>query len=669
MVRERVNNQHQNSAVQRISKRELFQAYDSFLTMQNVTNPADDKPRDVRNSTSRTESAASTLPVGGTTTSTTSVTTTTSENKNTYPTKPVYIPEKVSSQNNRIKRIPEGEELANVIVKDEDQIKERDSVSVDKSKLSKSDSRVSASTISKINLEEKSGRKLQSLEQEDDNLGFDEVDFGKSKRLGKDEVDSKSIWSEISYYMKKDFRYYFQHPFARLFVAYFVTLCNFLIFAEDPVAHSRKFCEIPVVGNVYALVIGFYPPNAWSLAKVAVWLIGIVVGMIIGKLVVHRFLFGRVMRLRMFRDDQGSWMTMFLTVLFVLFIVSFLLNALYLIGGDALEEYKITSNMGIENSTFMKAAACGTWMGDFVTAWMVTDMMLQDKLYPGWAVRLRAFWKRGYTRIILFWVVWLIMTLIVVLIITTDWVNWDTINRDLLVSNEVSRAFLASFILVMDLLIVMQDWDFPHFESSFDIKLPGLNTSQFNFELPACLRREEWRVHITGKWFNYGIIFLVMILDLNMWKNQIFYDPYTYGQYTDMEGRVVTVMDDVSLLTHNETLMTYDWRKNNINPLTNRTYYQDDLVTNSRYYDFSLVIKATAFVPSIATFVVFGVFIWWYGRFQPDPNDPHAGRLFKRKKKKKKDNVKLTTVKTLDVDRNIAAGHTNHGAEVGEGVI
>ena len=37
---------------------------------------------------------------------------------------------------------------------------------------------------------------------------------------------------------------------------------------------------------------------------------------------------------------------------------------------------------------------------------------------------------------------------------------------------------------------------------------------------------------LSGKWFNYGIIFLVMIFDLNMWKNQIFYYPEAYGQYT-----------------------------------------------------------------------------------------------------------------------------------------
>ena len=33
----------------------------------------------------------------------------------------------------------------------------------------------------------------------------------------------------------------------------------------------------------------------------------------------------------------------------------------------------------------MKAAACGTWLGDLITALIVTDMMLQDNLYPNWA--------------------------------------------------------------------------------------------------------------------------------------------------------------------------------------------------------------------------------------------------------------------------------------------
>ena len=37
----------------------------------------------------------------------------------------------------------------------------------------------------------------------------------------------------------------------------------------------------------------------------------------------------------------------------------------------------------------MKAAATGTWLGTLITALIVTDMMLQDNLYPNWAPSVR----------------------------------------------------------------------------------------------------------------------------------------------------------------------------------------------------------------------------------------------------------------------------------------
>lgn len=55
-----------------------------------------------------------------------------------------------------------------------------------------------------------------------------------------------------------------------------------------------------------------------------------------------------------------------------------------------------------------------------------------------------------------FWFVFVSMTIVVSTAISTDYVNWDKLNRDFVASNEISRAFLASFILVMDLMIVMQ---------------------------------------------------------------------------------------------------------------------------------------------------------------------------------------------------------------------
>ena len=79
----------------------------------------------------------------------------------------------------------------------------------------------------------------------------------------------------------------------------------------------------------------------------------------------------------MFQNDQGSWMIMFFTCIVSLLIFSFIYNAFLSLSATMAASYAISSKMGITNQTFMKAAALGTWMGDFITAWMVTDMMLQ----------------------------------------------------------------------------------------------------------------------------------------------------------------------------------------------------------------------------------------------------------------------------------------------------
>ena len=45
--------------------------------------------------------------------------------------------------------------------------------------------------------------------------------------------------------------------------------------------------------------------------------------------------------------------------------------------GKYMDKMHASHRMGMENQTFMKIAAFCTWLGDFITAWMVTDMMLQ----------------------------------------------------------------------------------------------------------------------------------------------------------------------------------------------------------------------------------------------------------------------------------------------------
>uniref|UniRef100_A0A9L0I9N5 Transmembrane protein 117 n=1 Tax=Equus asinus TaxID=9793 RepID=A0A9L0I9N5_EQUAS len=166
-------------------------------------------------------------------------------------------------------------------------------------------------------------------------------------------------------------------------------------------------------------------------------------------------------------------------------------------------------------------------------------------------------------------------------------------------------------------LLCPEDWEFPHFMGDVDVNLPGLHTPHMQFKIPFFQKifKEEYHIHITGKWFNYGIIFLVLILDLNMWKNQIFYKPHEYGQYIGPGQKIYTVKDSESLKDLNRTKLSWEWRSNHTNPRTNKTYVEGDMFLHSRFIGASLDVKCLAFVPSLIAFVWFGFFIWFFGRF------------------------------------------------------
>lgn len=64
-------------------------------------------------------------------------------------------------------------------------------------------------------------------------------------------------------------------------------------------------------------------------------------------------------------------------------------------------------------------------------------------------------------------------------------------------------------------------------------------------DVPFCGRPEdECGFIVTGKWFNYSIVFLVMILDFNNYKNQIVYHPNYFAQYTDPQFFVWSMTDE-----------------------------------------------------------------------------------------------------------------------------
>ena len=100
-----------------------------------------------------------------------------------------------------------------------------------------------------------------------------------------------------------------------------------------------------------------------------------------------------------------------------------------------------------------------------------------------------------------------------------------------------------------------------------------------------------------------------------MWKNQVFYKPLDFGQYTGEDRHIFSVYDKFSLDHYkNATIFSYAWRNSTINQLTNQTYITGDYRTNSRYCNYPFAYRALAFIPSILVIIFFGILIYIFGR-------------------------------------------------------
>lgn len=89
----------------------------------------------------------------------------------------------------------------------------------------------------------------------------------------------------------------------------------------------------------------------------------IIFGLIAGKYFCHHFVLRRLFRLKMFRDESGTWMIMLITTVLIAYCFSKLYNfSLKMFHPDP-GLYLINSRIGISFASFMKIAACGTWMG------------------------------------------------------------------------------------------------------------------------------------------------------------------------------------------------------------------------------------------------------------------------------------------------------------------
>lgn len=429
------------------------------------------------------------------------------------------------------------------------------------------------------------------------------------------------------YEMLKDCRYYLQHPYLRIGTCLGVMFLNFLIYFLDPMAYSKTDAGLFVIGNDVNFLFYRYPPH-FSMTKVAMLICGIISGVMTGYFC-HTFLFNRIWRLQIFSEGSGRSMIAFVCVTFTLYGFSEIYN-LILKHYGVQSEFLINSVVVVKSDFMTQINSILTWFGDFITFYMVLDVILQEKLYPSLFKKLRKWWNKKYNRIYLFYTTLVIASIAVIFLFTiANKSHFFTPEQSIaVINNELSRAILASFILMIDLAIFMQDWDFPHFCSAQTIKLPGANVKYLVIKFPIL----QHEFYLTGKYFNYAVLSFVMVLDMLIWISLMTYVPLNYGQYTHPETQFLySATDEFSLRnTHNTTLFSYEFRIHNINPSTNKYYIETDIgPLNARFVGFPYYVTYLGtIIPVVLTVLTFFVMFAKYGRYPlPTPENPYVGRL------------------------------------------
>ena len=281
---------------------------------------------------------------------------------------------------------------------------------------------------------------------------------------------------------------WFRHPMARLFCVFFIIVCDFFIHGMDPIQDSHAPCGLPGAGNAVTMVLGRYPSSSLlAFLKFLMWFVFLILGLLVGRKLVHQMLLRDYMKINMYEGDQGSFTIMGVFGLIGVFISSYLWNALLDSVSNDSTDLKITSSMDIQFLTFGKIAQCATWLGDLITVVMVSDTVLQDTTkYPLWFVSGKKTWNHGcngYFRVVFVWVFCITTTTVVyimLLYVTTEMSATEgTADLVRLWSNEGLRAALVCLIAFTDLFIVFQDWEFPAFDTDLeaDVMVPGKLTS------------------------------------------------------------------------------------------------------------------------------------------------------------------------------------------------
>jgi len=376
---------------------------------------------------------------------------------------------------------------------------------------------------------------------------------------------------------------WYRHPLLRMLIPFIITALDLYMYVEDPLNDAHVPYNVPFQGHALGLMAFWAASSAGrAVLRLSLALISWILAAIVGRQLVVGVILRRYVRLACFESgSEGTLVVVFLLGGCFMFAGALLYNLLApddLLNGTSNDIFLI---FGAQTQQYRHVNQCWQALSllvDLLTILTVVDVCLQDELrYPHFLPKFKAIWIRshsGWVRVLTAWCVFSICAVPIIWLIFLTGPKEDQISAPVIFggSDEVIRSIGAGLLVFVDLLVTVQDWDFPTFAEPLEIQVPTKVLGTFHDKLkitflarflamipqPSCQcwkslcqylpSPEFFQVSICGKWLQYGPLCVVMFIDLCYSRTQLFYDPSLFGQYVDPRDSFVWSITDQETL-------------------------------------------------------------------------------------------------------------------------
>ncbi|OQR99343.1 hypothetical protein ACHHYP_06931 [Achlya hypogyna] len=382
-----------------------------------------------------------------------------------------------------------------------------------------------------------------------------------------------------------------RQPFMRVATALLLLVLNVIVHHVNPVALSHAPAFIPLYGMAFNFLCRSNLPEDSSstyATRVIVAIVSLVLGGLIARFVVfpllhrswtmfsaghasfrtlkekdlapptYRHVSGDANDGKLYEQDvyigsssQGSWAVIAVVTPIFMVVVASIYNCI--IDSTLQVHPHVTSAVEITYVALYPAVRAVSFAFNALLLFAVLDTMLQDHhrcdaLYGGWMHSLRSHvWRHQACRISFFW---LYLAGVVAfaargLPAFSAWVIDRLLDAPDYLLIESWRAFLSGLVVVLDIVVLMQDWDFPTLATVKGVHLPGLAVENLT------LRKGRRQLVLTGKWLVMSLALWMLPVDVWVLGQQLGYTPSRYGQLVDAAShRIVSVTNTTWLTEH-----------------------------------------------------------------------------------------------------------------------